>query len=121
MIPSPPWTLVYADGSANVYRFEATDAGVRFVYEPMTQERSSSGMYSGGDPVDVQLALDDPRIAPLWPQVRALEADTAHHATERSKGDGAVTITGDGATRTFLVVRAATRELEAWLAALRAT
>jgi hypothetical protein len=119
MIPPPPWTIAYADGSANAYRFEATAAGVRFVYDPMTPARSSSGMYSGGDPAERMLSLDDPRIAELWQQVRALEADTAHHASERCKGDGAVTLSGDGATRSFLVVRAATRDLETWLAALR--
>lgn len=111
MIPAPPWTLAYADGSANVYRFVASASGVRFTYEPVTPATSSTGMYSGGDPIDTQLALDDPRITVLWQHARALEADTAHHAEARSKGDGALTIDG----QTWLVVRAATRELEAWL------
>lgn len=113
---TPPWTLTYADGSANVYRFTATAAGVRFVYDPMTPARSSTGMYSGGEPVDTTIAIDDPRIATLWDHARALEADTAHHVTDRNKGDGALMIDG----RTFLVARAGTRAFETWLAALRA-
>lgn len=115
MMPAPPWTLVYADGSADLYRFEATADEVAFVYEPITPAQSSTGMYSGGDPVQERLAGDDPRLAALWQHVAALEADRAHHAAERCKGDGAVTVTVAGATRRFLVVRAATRELEALL------
>ena len=110
------WTIAYADGSANVYRFAATASGVRFTYEPVTPSQSSTGMYSGGDPVDAELALDDPRIVTLWQHVRALEADRANHVSDRNKGDGAVTVDG----RTFLVARVATRELEALLAGLRA-
>ena len=112
---TPPWTVTYADGSANVYRFTATAAGVRFVYEPMTPARSSTGMYSGGDPIDTTIAIDDPRIAALWDHVRALGGNTTHHVADRNKGDGALTIGG----RTILVARAATRAFEAWLDALR--
>lgn len=115
MTPPPPWTLSYADGSANHYRFEATAAGVRFVYDPVTPATSSTGLYSGGDPVDTQLALDDPRIAELWRHTRVLEADTAHHVADRCKGDGALTLDG----RTLLVARTATRAFETWLTALR--
>lgn len=115
MIPRPPWTVVYADGSANIYRFDANAAGVRFTYDPVTPALSSTGMYSGGTPVDKMLALDDPHIATLWQHARALEADKAHHVAGRGKGDGALTIDG----RTMLVVRAATRDVEAWLAMLR--
>ncbi len=119
MTPAPPWTLLYADGSANVYRFEATAAGIRFVYDPVTPERSSTGTYCGGDPIDTRLALDDARIAEVWRHATLLEADPAHHAADRCKGDGAITITSAGATRRFFVVRAATRTIEALLEALR--
>jgi len=115
MMPPPPWTLSYADGSANVYRFEATATGVRFVYDPVTPAMSSTGMYSGGDPVDVTIRADDPRIAELWHHARALEADTAHHVADRCKGDGALTLDG----RTVLLARTATRTFEAWLHVLK--
>jgi hypothetical protein len=115
MTPTPPWTLVYADGSANVFRFVADKVGVRFTYEPVRPEQSSTGTYSGGAPIDELLAGDDPRLAALWEHARALEADTEHHADERNKGDGAFTLTVGGERRRFLVVRAATRTLEAFL------
>ena len=115
MTPNPPWTLVYADGSANVYRFVADVGGVRFAYEPVTPEQSSTGTYSGGNPIDVLLAADDPRLATLWKHAAALEDDVGRHAEERNKGDGAFTVTTEGKRRRFLVVRAATRALEAFL------
>jgi hypothetical protein len=113
--PAAPWSLVYADGAANVYGFDATPDGVVFAYEPMTPERSSSGVYSGGEPRNLHLAPDDPRIDELWRYVVALEADTASHAEARCKGDGAFTVSTAAGERRFLVVRAATRELEAML------
>lgn len=113
--PAPPWTLTYADGSGNVYGFAADDDGVRFTYAPVTPARSSSGVYSGGAPVDLRLAADDPRLAALWQQARALEADTAQHAAARNKGDGAFTVTQDDRRREFLIVRPATRAFEAFL------
>lgn len=115
MTPKAPWSLVYADGSANVYRFEATLTGVRFAYEPVTPEQSSTGFYSGGNPVDERLVATDPRLATLWEYAEALEADIATHADERNKGDGAFTVTSGGNRRRFLVVRSATRKLEAFL------
>lgn len=115
MTPNLPWSLVYADGAANVYRLDATADEVRFAYEPMTPERSSTGHYSGGDPCQEILTGDDPRLDALWRQVDALEADRSHHAAERNKGDGAFTVTTAGGTRRFLVRRAALRDLEALL------
>lgn len=120
MTPTPPWSLVYADGAANVYRFEATPDEVRFAYEPMTPARSSTGLYSGGPPRQARLSLDDPELATLWRHVDALEADLAHHAAARNKGDGAFTVTTAAGTRHFLVVRPALRELEALLEAFSA-
>lgn len=115
MIPPPPWSLVYADGAANVYRFEATGAEVRFVYEPVTPATSSTGRYSGGAPRDERLAADDPRLVELWRQAAALADDPTHHAATRNKGDGALTLVAGGTPRRALVVRAATRALEALL------
>lgn len=51
--PQPPKDVVYiyADGSANLYFI--TEKLIE--YSPMTPERSSSGMYSGGKPAKVTL------------------------------------------------------------------
>jgi len=115
MIPPLPWSLVYADGAANEYRFEASGDEVRFSYSPVTPERSSTGRYSGGEPRDERLPHDDPRLRLLWRQVSALENDRAHHAEHRAKGDGAFTMTLEGETRSFLVRRPALTAFEAWL------
>jgi hypothetical protein len=116
MVPTPPWTVVYADGSANVYRFAATGRTVHFTYEPVTPAMSSTGTYSGGDPVDAELPADDPRLTKLWQLLGELEADRANHMAERNKGDGAVTVTTSVGTRRFLVARSATRGIEGFLA-----
>ncbi|MBK9036892.1 MAG: hypothetical protein IPL61_37515 [Myxococcales bacterium] len=115
MPPPPPWSLVYADGAANVYRFEATADEVEFAYEPVTPTESSTGRYSGGAPRQERLRADDLRLAALWRAVDAAVADRAHHAPARIKGDGAITVVTAAGTRQVLVVRAATRALEALL------
>lgn len=113
--PAPPWTIAYADGSANGYLFDADEGGVHFTYDPVTAAESSTGRYSGGDPVDVRLAADDLRLEMLWEHVAALEADTARHVKDRNKGDGALTITTPAGRRQLLVARAGTRKLEDFL------
>lgn len=118
MFPTPPWSLVYADGSANVHRLDADGDAVTYAYEPVTPARSSTGTYSGGPPRHERLAVADPRVAAVWRAVAAVEADVARHARARAKGDGAFTVTEAGTPRTFLVVRAALGEVEAALAAL---
>jgi hypothetical protein len=100
-----PWTINYADGSANQYTFTQSAAGgeVSFEYDPVTPERSSTGSYSGGDPHKAQLAADDPRIEELWSRVEKAEADTANHAPDRNKGTGAFSLVTPSGSRTFIV------------------
>ena len=101
--PSGTWSLRYSDGSANAYRIDGDGDGATFDYDPVTPERSSTGMYSGGDPRKGR--LDAARVAQLWAQVRALEAKTALHVEDRAKGTGVFAITEAGATRTFIIAR----------------
>lgn len=115
MIPPLPWSLAYADGAANEYRFEASGDEVRFVYAPMTPEGSSTGYYSGGEPREERIPHGDPRLRRLWEHVSALEKDREHHAEHRAKGDGAFTMTVEGESRRFLVRRPALTAFEAWL------
>jgi hypothetical protein len=105
-----PWTLSYADGAANQYRFsqDSQGAAVAFEYIPITPEQSSTGHYSGGDPVSAQLPAGDPRIAELWRRVDALEADPALHAQDRNKGTGAFHATTPAGERRFIVEMGAT-------------
>jgi len=100
-------TIRYGDGSANAYRFEADG---RFEYTPVTPERSSTGMYSGGDPRSG--TLDEAQRADLWNRVQALAANSALHVEDRAKGTGAFHIADASGTRSFIVKRGP--ELAAW-------
>jgi hypothetical protein len=110
--------LIYRDGSANAYSFTPDGDGVRFEYDPITPERSSTGMYSGGDPRAGR--LDAEQLALLWGQVRALEENTALHVTDRGKGTGLFLIKSAGGERSFIIVRGAELlAFDAFVGALR--
>jgi hypothetical protein len=118
-----PWTLSYADGAANQYRFSqgADGAPVAFEYIPVTPEQSSTGHYSGGDPVSTRLPADDPRIAELWRRVDALGADPALLVEDRNKGTGAFHMTTSARERRFIVeMGAALAEFDAFVRKFRA-
>ncbi len=104
-----PWSIQYADGAANVYRFEQGSAGgeVSFEYVPVTPEMSSTGSYSGGAPHQARLAAGDARVAELWRRVETIEADTASHTDARAKGTGAFRIATPSGTREFIVEQGA--------------
>jgi hypothetical protein len=104
-VPAPPWTLVYADGAGNLHRWSQADgmSSVTFVYDPVTPEQSSTGMYSGGPPREERLVSGDPRVRALWAGARALQADTARHWPSRDKGTGAFTLITSAGTAEFIV------------------
>jgi hypothetical protein len=93
--------ISYADGAANFYRFVEEDGGVHFTYDPVTPERSSTGTYSGGDPRQERLAVDDPRYLALRRRFAELAAETSLHVEGRDKGSGAFAIDG----RSFVIAR----------------
>jgi len=101
--PAAPWSITYADGSANVYQVTADGDVVRFAYRPVTPERSSTGMYSGGEPRSG--LLEAPQVAALWRQVRELEANTPLHVADRGKGTGAFQLTEATHAGAFIIVR----------------
>lgn len=110
--------LIYRDGSANAYRFQPDGDGARFEYDPITPERSSTGMYSGGEPRAGR--LDAAQLAALWQHVRALETNAALHVTDRGKGTGLFLIKSAGAERSIIIVRGAELlAFDAFVAALR--
>jgi hypothetical protein len=100
-----PWTSIQiADGSANAYRLtREADGRVRFVYDPVTAEQSSSGLYRGGPRREEQLAPDDARLVELWALLQKLQAEKAVHAPERTKGTGAIAWDGPAGKRDFIV------------------
>jgi hypothetical protein len=105
--PASFHSISYSDGSANAYRFWGDG---RFEYDPVTPKRSSTGMYSGGDPRAG--TLDAGQIAELWQRVQALAANTTLHVEDRAKGTGSFHIVDETGTRSFIVERGP--DLAAW-------
>ncbi len=105
VVPPVPWTLVYADGSGNSYKFwRAADADpVRFERVPVTPEQSSSGVYSGGEARNGELAVE--AVVKLWKQVAALEANAEIRAEKREMGTGQFMVTTVAGMRQFIVRR----------------
>lgn len=97
------WSIDYADGAANTYRFRVDGEVARFEYIPITPAQSSTGMYSGGDPRSG--TLDAAALAALWIHVRALAANTAVHVEDRGKGTGAFRVVEGSTTRDFIIAR----------------
>jgi len=101
--PPPPWSIGYSDGSANAYQVTAEGTVVTFEYRPVTPERSSTGMYSGGPPREGQ--LEGAQAAELWRMVRELESAAELHTVDRMKGTGAFHLTDAAGTRDFIILR----------------
>ncbi len=104
-LPTPPWRVVYHDGSNNGFNVEQTAAGasISAAYDPVTPEQSSSGTYSGGAPWKGTLTAD--QAAGLWRRVRAMEGDRKLHQRNRTKGSGSFQLRSDGKERALLVSR----------------
>lgn len=111
-----PWTVVVADGSANIYRCgHPTGGAPRFEYVPVTPETSSTGQYSGGPPRSGPMTAA--QVDALWQQIDAAVANTTAHVVDRAKGT--VAIEADGPTRAKIIVTGkAGADLMAVLAAL---
>ncbi len=109
-VPAPtaratPWSVSYADGSGNGFRFwqDTADGAARFEYSPVTPALSSSGTYSGGDPQTGD--LDAAQALELWQRFETLEADTAQHTTKRTMGSGTFRVTTPAGERSFMLDR----------------
>lgn len=100
---APPWKLVVADGSANVYACEHTAATpARCSYRPVKPEESSTGRYSGGDPWEVALTRE--QIESIWREVAAAEQNKPGHTEDRAKTT--VAVAADGATKATFILDA---------------
>jgi len=97
------WSLTYHDGSGNGFRFwkESEGDDALFEYVPIRPERSSSGLYSGGEPK--KGTLDDERVKELWQWARRLESDASIHVNSRRKGSGAFSLRSSDGVRDFMV------------------
>lgn len=94
-------TLRFADGSGNVYSFTSNDGRGRLVYSPVTPANSSSGLYSGGEAVDVEVSVE--KNTELWNRVKLLQDDKGLHAAGRSMGSGSFRIADPDGNASFLV------------------
>ena len=104
-VPAAPWSVSYHDGSGNGFHFEQSSAGgdTRYNYSPVTPERSSTGIYSGGEPAAG--TLDRERTAELWGRVRQLEMQTSLHTDSRDKGTGSFALVTRAGKRSFILQR----------------
>jgi hypothetical protein len=99
--PTPPWSIRYADGSANHYSIDSDGDGATFDYDPVRPEQSSTGTYSGGDPRSGR--LDAAQVTSLWQRIAALEGNRAVHQEDRNKGTGAFHLTDASGSRSFII------------------
>lgn len=83
MHAQPQYT--YADGSANRYVITASS----LQYLPVKPEESSTGMYSGGDPANVNLT--EAQFKSVQQLLEKAISATDNHITDRIKMSGAVT------------------------------
>ena len=78
-------TYEYADGSGNVYHI--VPSGLR--YDPVTPERSSSGVYSGGEPKAIGWSLTE--FNTVSDLLENAIGDTSQHQHDRAMMTGLVT------------------------------
>jgi hypothetical protein len=102
-VPKAPWLVTYSDGSANGYRFWRDSEGeaAHFEYSPVQPSKSSTGMYSGGEPANG--VLKPKQVEEVWQRIVRLEADTKLHAAERMKGTGAFGLKAPSGNRNFII------------------
>ncbi len=92
--PSGQWKVQISDGSGNATTVEATVDGVRWRYAPVVAERSSSGVYSGGEPAAG--SARPAAVQALWAAVGQARAALAEQGAARSMGTVLVRLEGSG-------------------------
>lgn len=95
MQAQPQYT--YADGSANRYIITASS----LQYLPIKPEESSTGMYSGGDPANINLT--EAQFKSVQQLLEKAISATGNHITDRIKMSGAVTRTTASDTVTIIL------------------
>ncbi len=88
---------IYADGSGNQYVIK----GNYFKYDPIEPHESSSGIYSGGEPVEKKISGEQQKqLAELFQ--KAMEAQNDHQI-DRTKGSGLVRINSKEETKKIIL------------------
>ncbi len=96
----------YIDGSGNVYAISST----AIVYDPVTQEESSSGIYSGGEPYNV--TIESKQFDYLEKIFKTVIGITNGQTKERSKGTGMLIILPKYTTYIFEMNSIQKKEIE---------
>jgi hypothetical protein len=79
--PELPMRLVISDGSGNTWNLSQAESGFAWRYAPTTPERSSSGVYSGGEPATGEASSEQS----VWvaTEVERLMTETGEHLDAR--------------------------------------
>jgi hypothetical protein len=80
-----PLIHLYVDGNNNTYRITPEK---KLIYEPVTPEMSSSGVYSGGNPKEVMLNKED--YKKLTGLINSTFKNKKVHTEARNMGTGMV-------------------------------
>jgi hypothetical protein len=93
-----PTQYRYSDSSGNTYKISADS----IEYIPMTPEMSSSGMYSGGDPVKKQISKAD--YNKVKSEINNIVMNTSIQIKDRTKLSGLIIIMEDGKKDVSLLI-----------------
>lgn len=102
-------TLNYADGSGNLY-IVVSHPKPHLSYQPVQAATSSSGLYSGGEPVERDLSHED--LKALSDKVQAALNNPTVHIKERVKMSGALELRSDDRTVSIILQPACTEQIE---------
>lgn len=87
----------YSDGNGNYYLIEKTNIS----FKPVTPDMSSSGTYSGGEPITVKISEE--QYKKLMELVNAAIDAKSMHISERVKMSGMISISQKGNAQTYIL------------------
>lgn len=102
-------TLNYADGSGNLY-IVVSHPKPHLSYQPVKPGNSSSGLYSGGEPVERDLSPED--VNALSDKVQAAINNPSVHIKERVKMSGALELHSEDQMLSIILQPACTEQIE---------
>lgn len=86
-----PLIYMYSDGNNNTYKVTSEK---KMFYEPMTPEMSSSGIYSGGNPMEISLDTED--FNNITEHFNSLLKNKSIHINKRLMGSGMIKLVYSG-------------------------
>ena len=80
----------FSDGNNNTYTITQTATGGILEYDPVTPEKSSSGYYSGGEPITKEITASEYQT--IISAIENAAANTNDHSETRTKKSAQITI-----------------------------